>query len=123
MAFAVPDPGIGVLTNALVDVVTDVAVGDGNTTPTDADTALDNELFRTSVTDASNATQLSSDTIQLSIVVIGGDSVADGTVIEEIGAFSGSDMVYRETITPVTVGAGQSIQLQTNVTIDDIVAS
>lgn len=123
MAFAVPDPGIGVLTNALVDVVTDVAVGDGNTTPTDADTALDNELFRTSVTDASNATQLSSDTIQLSIVVIGGDSVADGTVIEEIGAFNGSDMVYRETITPVTVGAGQSIQLQTNVTIDDIVAS
>ncbi len=123
MAFAFTPSGVEVVTQAFADSIDEVAVGNGDTTPETTDTSLDNELFRSTIDSVANVTQLSADTVQATITVIGADSVAADATLSEVGLFDDGQMVYRETITPIVVGAGQSVQLQTNLILSEIIAA
>lgn len=123
MVFAFTPSGVEVVTQAFVDSIDEVAVGDGDTTPEATDTSLDNELFRSTIGSVANVSQLSADTVQATITVVGADSVAADATVTEVGLFNDDQMVYRETITPIIVGAGQSVQLQTNLTVSELIAA
>lgn len=90
----------------------EVAVGDGTTTPSGSDTALANELYRSSH-DSSNCTVDTTSNIGEvlgKITITGGQEVTAGASISEIGLFvndSADTLVYREVRdTAVTLDSG-----------------
>jgi len=94
-------------TTELLDVV---ALGTGTATPTETDTSLANELYRSTRSDSNVSIDLSGSEpgeIVARITVSGGTEVTAGTTITEIGLFGDQDtLLYRETFSGVTIDSG-----------------
>jgi len=94
-------------TTELLDVV---ALGTGTATPTETDTSLANELYRSTRSDSNVSIDLSGSEpgeIVARITVSGGTEVSAGTTITEIGLLGDQDtLLYRETFSGVTIDSG-----------------
>lgn len=105
------------------EVVDTIAVGSGTATPTQTDTALENEVYRSTTADSNVSLQLTGSKAGEfigRITVSGGTEVPAGTALTEIGLFGDQNtLVYRETFTAVTIDAGDRKTFEFTIEVDN----
>lgn len=127
MSSIITDGGDSLVADLLLGLTTEelssIAVGTDGTPPTESDTSLAQELYRSTKTDSNVALELTGTTpgeFLGRITVSGGTEVPSGTDIEEIGLFGDQDtLVYRETFSPVTLDAGDRKTFEFTIEVDN----
>lgn len=100
-----------------------IAVGTGSSSPTEGDTALDNEIYRASTSDSNVSIDVGAGVgeVVCQITVSGGTEVPAGTTITEFGLYSldGNDFLYREVPdTGTTVASGDRRTFEFELTVN-----
>lgn len=120
----VPDVGRNVMADILIGdsttTIDKMGVGTGSTSPSASDTSLDNQVYRASSSDSSVTIARTQNTgeFEATITVNGGTEVAAGTDITEFGVFTANDvLVYRDTISALTVQAGETVSQTADVDV------
>lgn len=105
------------------DLLYEIAVGDGTTSPSESDTSLANELYRSNDSNSDCIVEATTNTgeVRGRITVTGGSDVAGGTSVSEFGLFTSSGtMVYREVRdTAVTINDGENKTFEFTITWDN----
>lgn len=101
-----------------------IAVGTGTTDPTESDTSLQSEVYRSNDGNTNCTVDTTTNTGEIvgRITVSGGTEVPAGTDITEIGLFvdDGSTLVFREVRTAVTIESGDRKTFEFTIVLDDI---
>jgi hypothetical protein len=111
--------GRNLVAKQVVSEITAIAIGTGTTDPTESDTSLESPEFQADITANSASASVTGETgeFQVSLRVIGGSTVPADTELTELGVFTDDGLIYREVTDPRSVGAGQSIQIETELTV------
>lgn len=104
--------------------LTDIAVGTGTTDPTESDTQLESEEYRTTFSDANaNIYVVSGGTgaYRVNVTLSGGTEVLADTSVSEFGIFDANgDLVYRETRSPTTIASGERISFEIEIQLTNV---
>ncbi len=119
MTAIIPDEGLEWLEKRAIDsdsteVLYEVAVGTGTTTPSSSDSGLDNEIYRSDITNDNCTIERTSNTglVRVSIGLTGGLEVSDTATITELGVFTdGDSLAYREVRDGIEMYSGETIQI------------
>lgn len=111
--------GRDLVAEQVVSEITAIAIGTGTTTPTESDTSLESPEFQAGVTANTASASVTGETgrFQVSLRVVGGSTVPADTELTELGVFTDDGLIYREVKDPRSVGAGQSIQIETELQV------
>lgn len=101
-----------------------VALGNGTSSPTESDTALDNEVYRANDGESNCTVEATTNTgeIVARITVSGGTEISNPPQdITELGLFvsDGSTLVYREVRSSVTIASGDRQTFEFRVAVQD----
>lgn len=104
----VTDNGLELISDELLDVYDEIAVGTGTTDDAAGDTSLESETYRAQVSDSIVEFRETGGTgdYEAAIEVGGGLEVPAETEISEIGLFANGTLVVRDVFAAVTVEAG-----------------
>ena len=119
--YALTNVALDTLAHSLVDKTTAVAVGKSDADVVGGDaSSLGDEVYREDVTsDAASVVKLSdAGSLRASINIIGDIDVSADAEIQELGLFDADDaMLFRQVTEPRIVGAGQHVQLESDLEI------
>lgn len=112
-----------VVTNGTTPVINTILVGNGDSSPNNADTSLDNELYQNDTSSPNITITRGSGTgeIRATIELTGGTEVPSNSELIEFGfETDSSDFVYREVRgSPIDVAAGETVVVEIRAFIED----
>ncbi len=122
MTSVLVDTGKEAISEVVITDLYEIAVGTGTTSPSNSDTSLENEVYRSSV-DNSNVTISDSSNngeIDCSITISGGTEVSAGTTVTEFGVFTTDGrLVVREVRSGVTLESGDRKTFEMTLTVTE----